>query len=399
MSAPAPATYELRQETRTLAAVLGEQERHRFMVGSMLLREENEIHVVEYEETTRSVNCVQVLNHPSEVWGIACCPVNPRILCTTFNTGTTYSAALWRTPALETGGAGEEKPAVGSTRSKPAPVDMEELARLPAVSHERVQRVVWHPAPEAELPSEDTGVEGNRLAAAYTSSLHTFVVGDGALKEEACIRPSEDEGALIALAWDPHHAVQCTSTQGGHVVGFDLRTKCEIRRMRDAHRDCVRDVDYNPNRPWYLVSGGDDGAIRFWDLRRCDAPVKEMHAHSHWLWSVRYNRCHDQLLVTSSSDCTAKLWRASSVSSTKLFRADEDDAERKDGDGEDEAREELPDAVLQTCGMHSEAVYAATWSAAEPWIFATASYDGTVAVHQVAEEEKDHILMDDKVQF
>lgn len=114
MSAGLPATYELRQETRALAAVLGEQERHLFMVGSLLLREENEvlravgrcharrqpgglqIHVVEYEETSGSVNCVQILNHPNEVWGIACCPANPRILCTTFNTGAPPPPPEWQ---------------------------------------------------------------------------------------------------------------------------------------------------------------------------------------------------------------------------------------------------------------------------------------------------------------
>lgn len=42
---------------------------------------------------------------------------------------------------MEAGGAGEEKPSMSvGVRSKPAAVDMDELARFPAVSHERVQR-------------------------------------------------------------------------------------------------------------------------------------------------------------------------------------------------------------------------------------------------------------------
>lgn len=55
--------------------------------------------------------------------------------------GSSYAAALWRAPSMEAGGAGEEKPSMSvGVRSKPAAVDMDELARFPAVSHERVQR-------------------------------------------------------------------------------------------------------------------------------------------------------------------------------------------------------------------------------------------------------------------
>lgn len=41
---------------------------------------------------------------------------------------------------------------------------------------------MWHPAPEAEIPSEDAELEGVRLAVAYTGSLRTYVIGDGGLK-------------------------------------------------------------------------------------------------------------------------------------------------------------------------------------------------------------------------
>lgn len=110
----------------------------------------------------------------------------------------------------------------------------------------------------------------------------------------------------------------------------------------------MRDVDYNPNRPWYLVTCGDDATTKFWDVRKGgDAPVKTLRSHKHWcgrtsapaqpdlpradasmagvprVWRARYNRCHDQLVVTSSTDSNVDLWRVASISSAPLLDTDE----------------------------------------------------------------------------
>ena len=37
--------------------------------------------------------------------------------------------------------------------------------------------------------------------------------------------------------------------------------------------------------------------------------------HSHWIWSVRYNLYHDQLILTCSSDCRVILSRVSNFAS------------------------------------------------------------------------------------
>ena len=65
-----------------------------------------------------------------------------------------------------------------------------------------------------------------------------------------------------------------------------------------------RSIDFNPNKQYQLATAGDDGAVRFWDIRQAaNGPVAARTGdHSHWIWSVRYNAFHDQLILTSSSD-------------------------------------------------------------------------------------------------
>lgn len=40
-------------------------------------------------------------------------------------------------------------------------------------------------------------------------------------------------------------------------------------------------------------------------------------------WTVRYNRCHDQLLLSAGTDSTVNLWRVSSISSAPLLEAED----------------------------------------------------------------------------
>lgn len=50
---------------------------------------------------------------------------------------------------------------------------------------------------------------------------------------------------------------------------------------------------------------------------------------------MRYNRCHDQLLLSGGTDSLLNLWRVSSVSSAPLLEMEDTGgcASKKDGEG------------------------------------------------------------------
>lgn len=54
--------------------------------------------------------------------------------------------------------------------------------------------------------------------------------------------------------------------------------------------------------------------------RRSSPPPSSLRVNT-----VKYNRFHDQLLVSGSSDCLVHLWRVSSVSSAPLLEPEDDD--------------------------------------------------------------------------
>lgn len=56
-------------------------------------------------------------------------------------------------------------------------------------------------------------------------------------------------------------------------------------------------------------------------------------------------------------------------------------------------KEPLQDSVIATYEEHEDSVYAVEWSAADPWLFASLSYDGRLVINRVPRALKYHILL------
>jgi len=220
--------------------------------------------------------------------------------------------------------------------------------------------------------------------------------------------PGEQSSPLIeSVSWDPHHlhTIALGST-GGHVSTLDLRSMKPAASLPGAHGAPVRSLSYNPNRPYVLLSAGDDRALKFWDLRRAGgqpdtpappaAPSAEpgslllsmSESHAHWVTAAAYNRFHDQLVLSSGTDALTKLWRVAAISSAPPSA---DALESEEGPGAESESER--DGLVRAFEGHDESVYAAVWSAADAWLFATLSLDGRLLVNYVPAAEKYRILL------
>ena len=56
-------------------------------------------------------------------------------------------------------------------------------------------------------------------------------------------------------------------------------------------------------------------------------------------------------------------------------------------------REPVEDGVIATYEEHEDSVYAVEWSTADPWLFASLSYDGRLVINRVPRAEKYKILL------
>lgn len=216
--------------------------------------------------------------------------------------------------------------------------------------------------------------------------------------------------------------VVVTSGMDGIVKFWDLRMHMSQRRSSsttylDTSKDDAVEADsYAPPTLLKAVRGG----------------------HSHWAIRATYNPFYDQLVLSGGTDAITNLWRISSCSSAPLLDlgGDEEDGDVMNGSyfesyddegeaaNEEEGREEedsnkendqttqndeenesdklkvksppngssAPD--IKVTGFEcSDVTTDITWSASDPWVYATLSCDGGLVVHHVPRKEKYKILL------
>uniref|UniRef100_A0A6A7GAG6 Protein TSSC1-like n=1 Tax=Hirondellea gigas TaxID=1518452 RepID=A0A6A7GAG6_9CRUS len=356
------AFYGLKFQGRCLAAQLGETECHRFFVGTHNVREPNEIHLVEYDEEVCEIVSRGVYSHPPEVETIHPHPTDALSFFTCYREAGNSVATLWKLPE-----------SADDTADTKAMNSLEQVLSLePNDGNRAIHSVVWDPTEYAT----------DRIIALDRTSYGVFNLDQGCSVVKDSTWSSEVLPNFTAGCFDPHHAHQFVSINDTSIRSWDLRTPKVSQHIENAHRQLIRDIDYNPNKPYHIVTGGEDRAVKFWDLRKSSHPLIVLSgSHTHWVCKVKYNRFHDQLVISGGTDHCVKLWGIVSISSAPL------------GELEDHGSELDTDRLIGTLSDHEESVYSLEWSACDAWIFASLSYDGRVIVSQVPSTEKYKILL------
>ena len=273
---------------------------------------------------------------------------------------------------------------------------------------------LWHPE------------DGDKLCTMEPQSLCLWDVESG--KEESELKIDFDKldfktrgNKISKFRWSPHsHCSILGLAINNQIIAKDIRSDKNYVWKIDANSQVVKNLDFNPNAQYYLASCGEDCQFKLWDTRKVSEPVVSMLNHSHWIWSVRYNLYHDQLILTCSSDCRVVLSRVSSFASQPFGHLlDTDDTlNETDTLNEDDelaneqsinrnelilndnltestsfSQKKLDDGVVSVFSEHEDSVYAAEWSNADPWIFASLSYDGRLSINRVPNIEKYNLLI------
>ncbi|PIA18873.1 WD40 repeat-like protein [Coemansia reversa NRRL 1564] len=384
--------YGIERHTLCLAAVAGDTTSNRFVLGTLGVTEPAEIHLVDFNSDEGTLQSL-VYKHEGGARALASASWDPTQLLVV---GRDNTHAIGSAPSVEL----VELPGISPQEKFPSQESMlEQSARRIALlsdastepqpsPHEIICHSAAHCRQVATVAS--TGVGIWTFTQSAPSLVHIISAAQNSM---------EDIGTA---AWHPTATTQLLTTDGMCVRSWDMRADTSSHQTMSidyAHSGKVRSLDYNPNLPYIIATGGDDGSVRIWDTRNPSSELMSIANHTHWVYSVAFNPNHDQLLLSAGGDGLVNLESTVSVSSAQVVtNADSQDGLSDKGDDEgsnidDEEIGKPSDGLVAQFDDHETSVYAACWSAADPWLFASLSFDGRMVINTVPQEEKYRILL------
>ena len=399
----------------------------RFLAGTQVLRGgENYVHLLEYVEETHSLSKAVFRHEAGEVCSLSCSPAaaaTEQLIASSYSnleaggeSADRIRASLWRLPIdVSSSILDEESNLLPLERV----MDLNPGKSAGSESDAQLERsVVWK--------SDESGDECLTFS---EERIYVWDIRRQAVKRTLATKSSKGSALLSKLSrvscirWSPHSSASILGLAiGSGVVALDLRLpdppSTPAWTIASAHNHLIRDLDFNPNAQYVLATAGDDCESRFWDVRRPTAPAVSLANHAHWIWSIRFNQFHDQLVLTCSSDSKVVLSRVASLASQPFGHlllgsgdvmtgeggsSSEDEvllqqqmlrkrAAKQQEDGASQPLQQQQDKVIATFEEHEDSVYAAEWSPADPWTFASLSFDGRIVINKVPRSEKMDIL-------
>uniref|UniRef100_A0A8C9SWM9 EARP complex and GARP complex interacting protein 1 n=2 Tax=Scleropages formosus TaxID=113540 RepID=A0A8C9SWM9_SCLFO len=373
MEDDAPVIYGLEFQARALTAQTAETDAIRFLVGTQSLKFDNQIHIIDFDDENNIINKSVLLHQVGEIWHMSASPADKSVLTTCYNTTSdsrvATSAAVWRMPKEFESGT-HESPDDSSNN----PQALELLCHLDNAAQGNMACVLWEPMGDGKrlVSLADNHVALWDLEASSTKatvSSSATLEGKGQLK-------------FTSGKWSPHHnCTQLATANDTAIRGWDLRSMSQNFCQQ-------RGLSANPSQPRRAAQ---DPSRCLWGEKKNSTRLLFFPR----VWSVRYNHSHDQLVLTGSSDSRVILSNMVSISSEPFGHlADEDDlSDGEDNHQEEKSKEPLQDSIIATYEEHEDSVYAVEWSCADPWLFASLSYDGRLVINRVPRALKYRILL------
>lgn len=342
-------------QTRSLVAQQ-DCEEIRFFIGTQVINQKNQIHLLELNDDGQKLKS-KIFSHEGEIWKLTSCS-SDRLLASVYGVNLCMKTAILKIP--------EE-----IFKKDQDFLEFEQIEVLDDIEGTDIKTTEFH------------STNNDTLATVTESKVYLLNRAEAKTQIVAEVN-TKNSGKLAGGKW--YNANQFVVLHENGIKSYDSRDSNNIAfEIPNAHIQPLRDLDVNPNKAFTLATVADDCALKIWDVRNNKLPVFSIVLHQHWITSVSFNKFHDQLILTSSTDGTVQLTCASSCSSENIN--EKENSEIKEG-----AKVQIPDGLLEKFEQHEDSVYCAEWSI-DPWIFASISWDGRVVIKKVPKKYKYQILL------
>ncbi|XP_056141687.1 glutamate-rich WD repeat-containing protein 1 [Lampris incognitus] len=155
-------------------------------------------------------------------------------------------------------------------------------------------------------------VPGRLVSGDCKKNIHVWEPREGGTSWQIDQRPfSSHSKSVEDLQWSPTEATvfaSCSVDQSIRV--WDIRAPPNsMLSANEAHSSDVNVISWNSSEP-FLLSGGDDGLLKVWDLRQFKSgrPVANFKQHSAPVTSVEWNPVDSSVFAASGADDVVSQW-------------------------------------------------------------------------------------------
>ncbi|XP_060726503.1 glutamate-rich WD repeat-containing protein 1 [Tachysurus vachellii] len=155
-------------------------------------------------------------------------------------------------------------------------------------------------------------VPGRLVSGDCKKNIHVWEPREGGTSWKIDQRPfSSHNKSVEDLQWSPTEATvfaSCSVDQSIRI--WDIRAPPKsMLSANEAHSSDVNVISWNRNEP-FLLSGGDDGLLKVWDLRQFQSghPVASFKQHSAPITSVEWSPIDSSVFAASGADDVISQW-------------------------------------------------------------------------------------------
>ena len=170
-----------------------------------------------------------------------------------------------------------------------------------------------------------------------------------------------DANGVNDVSWMFNHRSILTTCGESNIIGMiDIRTPNESdAHHRTSHKDGINAIEFNSANDMLICTGDSQGALKLWDIRNFDEPLKEW-SHDDSISAIQWNPEYPAILATAGQENgLVKIWDMS-----QDIHSDEH--------------------LLFLHGGHMLGVNDISWSQNDPWTICSVSNDNSIHVWRPA---------------
>jgi hypothetical protein len=223
-----PSVHVTPYNARSICAVEASKEKHRYVVGTCDVRDDNQIQLLEFNEDRNKIDLIGSYSHPSQIYKITTSPKDESILMTSSSSANgVHSLDMWKMSIISPSGSADPH--------EPFGVDLQELTPLSTLTKPNtmtsiVNGISWNKKKDLVLTVDSSDLVLWNIGGDRVQSTGTFGLSV----------PQPSSFVHNAVCWDPHSANSAAIANASNLQIIDTHNMKVTQTKKDVHKYGIR---------------------------------------------------------------------------------------------------------------------------------------------------------------